>query len=48
MARQRWERTLCFEDDENSTFALLGLGAVAAREGLLDEAQGHFSRARAL
>ena len=49
-ARRRWEKTLAIQDaeDENSTFALLGLGAVAHRQGLLDEAADHFSRARDL
>ena len=49
-ARRRWEKTLETQgaDDENSTFALLGLGAVAHRQGLLGEAADHFSRARDL
>jgi predicted ATPase/DNA-binding SARP family transcriptional activator len=47
-ARARWERSLDFydDDDEASTFAMLGLGAVAVGEGDLDEAAGHFGRAR--
>lgn len=49
-ARRRWEKTLATEGNigENSTFALLGLGAVAHRQGFLDEAAGHYSRARDL
>jgi predicted ATPase/DNA-binding SARP family transcriptional activator len=49
-ARSRWELSLSFydEDDESSTFALLGLGSVAVRQGDLMTAHGHFSRARAL
>lgn len=49
-ARRRWERSMTTfgDDDENSTFALLGLGAVAHRQGRLDDAGAHFSRARQL
>ncbi len=50
-ARLRWERTLAFyggREQENTTFALLGLGSVASRQGRLDEAFEHFSRARDL
>jgi len=49
-ARRRWQHSINFygEDDENATFAMLGLGAVAAQEGALDEAAGHFSRAEEL
>jgi len=47
-ARRRWERTLAFyggHDQENTTFARLGLGAVAHRQGRLDEAADHFAAA---
>jgi tetratricopeptide (TPR) repeat protein len=47
-ARRRWERTLAFyggHDQENTTFARLGLGAVAHRQGQLDEAAAHFAAA---
>jgi len=46
-ARRRWEHTMsCYaEDDENCTFALLGLGAVSYRQGRLAEATQHFARA---
>lgn len=48
-ARRRWELSLEFYgDDEASTFAILGLGAVAVRQGHLEEAAGHFTRARGL
>jgi len=49
-ARRRWEHTMSryAEDDENGTFALLGLGAVSYRQGRLDEAAGHYERARRL
>jgi predicted ATPase/DNA-binding SARP family transcriptional activator len=50
-ARSRWEETLAFygnRDDEAVTFALLGMGAVAHRQGFLDEAVAHFSRAQRL
>jgi predicted ATPase/DNA-binding SARP family transcriptional activator len=49
-ARLRWEKTLEIQgaEDENSAFALLGLGAVAHRQGRLEEAADHFSRARDL
>ena len=49
-ARRRWEHTLSIyaDGDENGTFALLGLGAVAHRQGFLDEAAVHFSRALVL
>lgn len=49
-ARRRWEYTLTRYDqhDENGTFALLGLGSVSYRQGRLDEAIGHFARARDL
>jgi tetratricopeptide (TPR) repeat protein len=50
-ARSRWEHTLAFydnRDDESATFALLGMGAVAHRQGFLDEAVEHFSRAQRL
>lgn len=49
-ARRRWEHTMSIydHDDENGTFALLGLGAVAYRQGFLAEATAHFSHARAL
>ena len=50
-ARLRWERTLAFSgghDQENTTFALLGLGSVASRQGHLDEAVERFTRARDL
>ena len=49
-ARRRWEYTLTrySDDDENGTFALLGLGSVSYRQGRLDEAARHFERAREL
>lgn len=49
-ARTRWEFSLRSydEDDVNSTFAQLGLGSVAVRQGLLEEAAGHFTRARTM
>ncbi len=49
-ARRRWEYALTRydQDDETGTFALLGLGSVSYRQGRLDEAIGHFARARDL
>ena len=47
-ARRRWERTLAFyggRDQENTTFARLGLGAVAHRQDRLDDAAVHFAAA---
>ncbi len=50
-ARRRWERTLAFyegHDQENTTFAHLGLGAVAHRQRRFEESAGHFAVAFAL
>ncbi len=49
-ARSRWEYSISRydDDDENSTFALLGLASVAYRQGLLDEAGRYYEKARAL
>ena len=49
-ARRRWERTLAWNHEHGIAegrdgFALLGLGAVAYRQGRLDEAAERFSRA---
>jgi len=49
-ARRRWEFSMSKydENDVSCTFALLGLASVAHRQGLLDEAAGHFTKVRAL
>lgn len=48
-ARRRWELSLEFHGDHvASTFARLGLGSVAVRQGHLEEAAGHFLRARTM
>ncbi|MEO5900348.1 MAG: hypothetical protein ABIR68_09475 [Ilumatobacteraceae bacterium] len=49
-ARRRWETTLVTQGgpEANLTFALLGLGALAVQEGLLDEGERHLIRARDL
>ncbi|MEJ7720061.1 MAG: AAA family ATPase [Ilumatobacteraceae bacterium] len=49
-ARRRWEFSMSEydENDVSCTFALLGLASVAHRQGLLDEAAGHFTKVRAL
>ncbi|MEY2570117.1 MAG: hypothetical protein QOE63_467, partial [Acidimicrobiaceae bacterium] len=47
-ARRRFEATLAWNEgrqDTDDTFARLGLGAVARRQGLLDEADVHFTLA---
>jgi tetratricopeptide (TPR) repeat protein len=50
-ARSRWEQTIEWNHRSGAgddTFALLGLGEVARRQGLLGESIGHFRAARAL
>lgn len=50
-AQRRWERTLAWNQGQpgtDDTFAHLGLGAVARRQGRLTEAAEHFARASEL
>lgn len=49
-ARRRWEATLANQSgpEANLSFALLGLGALSVREGLLDEGERYLVRAREL